>query len=131
MKTIRPTRGKDMLLWTWSEFSTFTKSIILAIPLLLIVFVLFAMPMLQHATGPYVEIDGTVRSVGNYETGGSGLHGRIGIIASVTLSDGNVVQAGIRDGLQITPGSKVTVREYPSNFGQPTYDVFSVSQQAR
>jgi hypothetical protein len=131
MNIIRPTSGKDMRLWTWSEFSTFTKSITLAIPLLLIVLVLFVMPFLRHTTGAYIEIDGTVQAVGNYETGGSGLHGRMGIIASVTLSDGKVVQAGVRDGLQITPGSKVTVREFPQNIGQPAYDIFSVSQQAR
>jgi len=131
MNIIRPTRGKDFRLWAWSELSAFTKGLIAAVPVLLIVGVLVVVPELRRPIGTSSEIEGTVRSVGSYGVGGGALHGRTAAIAVVTLSNGKVVQAGIRTGLQVTSGAKVMVRESPQTFGQPLYGIYSVSEAAR
>jgi hypothetical protein len=107
------------------------QGLIAAVPALLIVAALVVIPGLRHSIGTYSEIEGTVRSVGEYNVGGGALHGRTAVIALVTLSDGRVIHAGISNALQITAGSKVIVREFPQNFGQPLYGIFSVSERAR
>jgi hypothetical protein len=130
MKIIRPTRGKDFRLWAWYELSAFTKSLLAAVLVLPLVAVLF-IPELRHPIGTYSEMEGVVRSIGSYGVGGGALHGRTAVVAVVTLSNGKVVQAGIRQGLLVASGSKVIVRESPQNFGQPLYGIYSVSEPAR
>jgi len=131
MKIIRPTRGDDFSLWAWSELSVLTKGLIAAVPVLLIVGVLVLVPELRRPIGTSTEIEGIVRSVGSYNIGGGALHGRTAVMAVVTLSNGKVVQAGIRTGLQVSSGAKVVVRESPQTFGQPLYGIYSVSEVAR
>jgi hypothetical protein len=131
MKIIKPTCGQDLRLWMWSELSVFSKGLIAAVPVLLFVLAFAVIPVLRHSIGEYSQIEGTVRSVGNYEVGGGRLRGRTAVIALVTLVDGTVVQASMSNGLQVTAGSKVVVREFPQNFGKPLYGIFSVDQGAR
>jgi hypothetical protein len=130
MRIIKPTSGDDLRLWAWSEFSGFTKGLIAAVPVAIIVFALVFVPGIRHSEGAFAELHGVVRAVGNYEVGGGNLTGRIAVLATVTLSDGRVVQTVIRKGLQVNAGADVVVREYPQNFGQPIYAIYEIGNRA-
>jgi len=129
MRIIKPSRGDDFRLWVWSELPLVTKGLIASIPIAIIVLVLVVLPGLRHSEGPYTELHGVVRAVGNFDNGGGNLTGRNAVLATVTLSDGRTVQAGIRSGLQVSAGADVVVREYPQNFGQPLYAIFDKAQR--
>jgi hypothetical protein len=83
----------------------------------------------RRSNGPYREIDGVIESFGVVPTRGWNLRGANLVIASVRLANGNLVSAYVTIGTPLPSGSRVLLREYPQNFGQPEYSV--VAQLSR
>ena len=80
----------------------------------------------RHQTGTAQEIDGVVQSSGMYETGGTRLEGRVASIALVRLADGKLVRVALPNAVPLEKGTRVKVRAYPQNVGQPKYSLLSV-----
>jgi hypothetical protein len=105
----------------WKQVGNFLAGML---ALALIVF--FIAGYFRYPTGASQEIEGIVETSGMYDTGGSSLHGRVAALATIRLSSGALVRAGVLGGLPISKGTRVLLLESPQNFGTPNYAVIKV-----